>query len=276
MYGSFQPAILMPPNHNGQGLHDGHVSLAALARDECELVIASVFVNPKQFSVNDTDGGVDKYPRTLEADLALLEAQGVDYVFAPDTAEMYPERQGKRVQIHAVGYDKTPEGLCRPEFFDGVGTIVAKLFNIVNPSHAYFGQKDAMQCVLIQQLVEDLNYNIEIRIGETKREANGLARSTRNQYLTPEEKESAAVIHRALSQAQTHLAQSSGAVPATKIQAIVRAILLSEPRITEIQYISVASKPEMDELDTISADRGGIISVAVMFGDKRSIDNIVI
>lgn len=235
-------------------------------------------MNPTQFSSKDTDGGEAKYPRQLDQDVEMLKQKGVDYVFAPESVEMYPNQERKHVNLAAIGFEKTPEGICRPEFFSGVATIVAKLFNIVQPHHAYFGQKDAIQCVLIQALIRDLNYDIQFHIGETLREPNGLAMSTRNQYLSPEERESAAVVFRGLVAAKQKLLSLGygQSIPADSLRQVVRDIYLTEPRITEIQYISIASIEDMTELNTVSRETGALVSTAVLFGEKRSIDNIVI
>ncbi|RHZ00688.1 hypothetical protein DYB26_013813 [Aphanomyces astaci] len=256
----------------GFGLHAGHLSLIQEARKRCDVVVASVFVNPAQFGPNED---FEKYPRTLEADLALLRQENVDIVFTPARDSMYSS--SFRTYVDPEGFNDVPEGQCRPGFFRGVATIVAKLFNIVAPTHAFFGQKDAVQCVVIKRVIADLNFPIELHVLDTCREPSGLAMSTRNQYLTPQERQASAVIFAGLKQAADVFAAATAAtVPASVLRATIEKVYKSEPRLQSIQYISIASKETMDELDDVSKDQGAIISVAVKVGQCRLIDNIVL
>ncbi|OQR92979.1 pantoate beta-alanine ligase [Achlya hypogyna] len=254
------------------GLHAGHMSLIAEAKATCDVVVSSVFVNPAQFGPNED---FDKYPRTFEADMAALRAQGVDIVFVPTTSVMYlPDH---RTYVDPTGFDDVPEGTCRPGFFRGVATVVAKLFNIVAPTHAFFGQKDAVQCVVIKRLIEDLNFPIDLRVLDTKREADGLAMSTRNQYLSPSERSAAKVLYAGLRQAKIDFDAAPGpTIPAAVLRATIETIYRAEPLVGEIQYISVGSKETMEELDEVDTNAGAVISVAVTVGKCRLIDNIVL
>ena len=182
-------------------LHDGHLSLVARAKAECPAVAATIFVNPTQFGPNED---LARYPRDLPRDLRLLEAAGVDLVFAPEAAEIYPP--GFDTQIVIGGVAEVLEGAVRPGHFAGVATVVAKLLNIVQPTRAYFGQKDAQQSVVIRRLVRDLNLPVEVIVAPTVREADGLALSSRNSYLTPEQRAAAPVIYRALTVARERFA----------------------------------------------------------------------
>ncbi|KDO31932.1 pantoate-beta-alanine ligase, partial [Saprolegnia parasitica CBS 223.65] len=254
------------------GLHAGHMSLIAEAKATCDVVVSSVFVNPAQFGPNED---FDKYPRTFEADMAKLRAQGVDIVFAPTTTTMYlPDH---RSYVDPVGFDDVPEGQCRPGFFRGVSTVVAKLFNIVAPTHAFFGQKDAVQCVVIKRLIEDLNFPIELRVMDTMREDDGLAMSTRNQYLSPDERVASSVLYAGLRQAKADFeAATTPTMPAATLRATIERIYRTEPLVGEIQYISVGSKETMEELELVDTTKGAVISVAVKIGACRLIDNIVL
>ncbi|EQC39595.1 pantoate-beta-alanine ligase, variant [Saprolegnia diclina VS20] len=254
------------------GLHAGHMSLIAEAKATCDVVVSSVFVNPAQFGPNED---FDKYPRTFEADMAKLREQGVDIVFAPTTATMYlPDH---RSYVDPVGFDDVPEGQCRPGFFRGVATVVAKLFNIVSPTHAFFGQKDAVQCVVIKRLIEDLNFPITLRVMDTMREDDGLAMSTRNQYLSPDERVASSILYAGLRQAKADFdAATTATLPAATLRATIERIYRTEPLVGEIQYISIGSKATMEELVDVDTTQGAVISVAVKVGACRLIDNIVL
>ncbi|KAF0686665.1 Aste57867_21507 [Aphanomyces stellatus] len=254
------------------GLHEGHLSLIQEARKRCDVVVASVFVNPAQFGPNED---FDKYPRTLEADLALLKRHNVDIVFTPTRDSMYSP--SFRTYVDPEGFNDVPEGQCRPGFFRGVATVVTKLFNIVTPTHAFFGQKDAVQCVVIKRLIDDLNFPIELNVLDTCREESGLAMSTRNQYLTPDERLASAVIYKGLKAAAEHFQTSTAPrIPAAALRATIESVYKTEPLLQSIQYISIASKETMEELDDVVKDEGAIISIAVKVGKCRLIDNIVL
>jgi pantoate--beta-alanine ligase len=252
-------------------LHDGHLSLVKAARENNKHVVASVFVNPAQFGPNED---LDKYPRQLERDTELLAAAGVDMIFAPDKDSMYGSNHV--TYVDPLGFDATREGIARPGFFKGVATIVTKLFNIVQPSTAYFGQKDAVQCALIKRIVDDLNMPVDVRVMPTVREEDGLAMSSRNAYLTEEERAVSSVVYKSLVAGRTlweERESSGGVATADSIRESVSAALLSEPLISEVQYVSVDSKITMMPISSVG-DEGCNVSLAVKLGNVRLIDNM--
>jgi pantoate--beta-alanine ligase len=253
-------------------LHEGHLSLVREARQQNDIVIASVFVNPTQFGKGED---FDKYPRQLEEDSKLLGEHGVDHLLAPSSIEeMYGQHHVTFVDC--TGFDDIPEGVARPGHFRGVATIVTKLFNIVQPSHAYFGQKDAAQCVLIQRIVEDLNMDIRVVVMNTIRESDGLAKSSRNAYLTPVERQAAPVVYRSLMAAKDVFDKNPSSVSSAELVATTRKVLQSEPLVSEIQYISVESKATMKPISQPTKEDGAVISLACKVGSVRLIDNIVL
>jgi pantoate--beta-alanine ligase len=258
-----------------QGLHEGHLSLVRQARATCDFVAASVFVNPTQFGPTEDFA---KYPRTLARDVALLQSEGVDLVFAPATPETMFDPQTHRCFVAPEGFDELPEGKIRPGHFRGVATIVTKLLNVVQPTHAFFGQKDAAQCVLIRRLVADLNLPVQIHVVPVRRETDGLAMSTRNQYLSTEERAAASVVFRGLSRARALFDDLTpgNEVSAETLRAAVQDEYAREPLITEVQYVSVGSLETMEELDVVRKPGGAVVSVAVKLGSCRLIDNIVL
>jgi len=228
-------------------------------------------VNPTQFGPNED---LDKYPRQLESDTKLLEQLGVDHIFCP--ADMYNEHH--RCFIDPVGFDDLREGTARPGHFRGVATIVAKLLNIVQPRRAYFGQKDAAQCVLIKRLVHDLDMDVEVKIMRTIRESDGLAMSSRNAYLNEEQRKAAGIIFKSLTAAlELFEAAFAGNLPmdANIISETVVGILETEPLVEKIEYVAVDSKETMEPLKEIGPE-GAIVSIAVMVGNVRLIDNFVL
>lgn len=253
-------------------LHEGHLSLVKEARQHNDIVIASVFVNPTQFGQGED---FEKYPRQLEQDSELLADYGVDHLLAPSIDDMYAKHHASTVTVD--GFENIPEGLARPGHFDGVATIVTKLFNIVQPSNAYFGQKDAAQCVLIRRIVEDLNMDLKVVVMDTIREADGLAKSSRNAYLTPAERQAAPVVYRSLQAAKKLFDNNdSNDVSSAELVAVARRILQSERLVSEIQYISVDSKDTMQPVAQPSKESGAVISLACKVGTVRLIDNIVL
>ncbi len=241
------------------------------ARRKNDIVVASIYVNPTQFGPNED---LDKYPRQLEKDTEVLEQMGVDHLFCP--LEMYGEYH--RCFVDPVGFDDLREGKARPGHFRGVATIVAKLLNIVQPHKAYFGQKDAAQCVLIKRLVDDLDMDVNINIMDTVRESDGLAMSSRNAYLTEEERKKAVVLHQSLKAGKEIYEASFAAelpIDASIIRDTVFRILESEPLVTKIEYVAVDSKETMAELKEVDTD-GAIVSIACKIGNVRLIDNIVL
>ncbi|KAG7401423.1 hypothetical protein PHYBOEH_001415 [Phytophthora boehmeriae] len=257
------------------GLHEGHMSLVKQARGSCDFVAASIFVNPAQFGPNED---YSKYPRTFEKDVAMLEKQGVDLVFFPSADEMYSPHH--RCYVDPQGFDDLVEGQCRKGHFRGVATVVTKLFNIVQPTNAFFGQKDAAQVVLIKRMVADLNLPVEINVVPIVREEDGLALSTRNQYLSPVERKAASVLYRGLARAEELFQQDkqngNSTVDAAALSGAIRKEYEREPLVTAIDYISVGSKETMQEISEVDIAEGAIVSVAVKLGQCRLIDNIVL
>ncbi|KAF4324305.1 hypothetical protein BBO99_00000230 [Phytophthora kernoviae] len=257
------------------GLHEGHMSLVKQARNSCDFVAASIFVNPAQFGPNED---YSKYPRTFEKDVVLLEKQGVDLVFFPSADEMYSPHH--RCYVDPQGFDDLVEGQCRKGHFRGVATVVTKLINIVQPTNAFFGQKDAAQVVLIKRMVADLNLPVEINVVPIVREEDGLALSTRNQYLSPVERKAASVLHRGLACAeevfQKYKQDGKPVVDAAVLRDAVREEYEREPLVAAIDYISVGSKETMQEMSEVDIVEGAIVSVAVKLGQCRLIDNIVL
>lgn len=247
-------------------LHEGHLSLVREARRRDDRVVATIFVNPTQFAPNED---LARYPRDEARDLALLEAEAVDAVFAPTVDEMYTE--GFSTFVTVEGITQRLEGASRPTHFRGVTTVVLKLFNIVQPDRAYFGQKDAQQLVVIRRMARDLDVPVEIVGMPIVREADGLAMSSRNAYLTPEERAAAPVLSRALAQAAQMVAR--GVRDANEIRGCVEATIRAEP-LAAIDYVSVADAGTLEELERI--DGPALLSLAVRFGATRLIDNTVL
>ncbi len=247
-------------------LHEGHLSLVRRARAENPSVVVSIFVNPTQFGPQED---FSKYPRNPQLDLAMLEKEKTDIVFMPSAAEMYPARFSSWVEVGKI--TQRLEGASLPTHFRGVTTVVAKLFNIIQPTKAYFGQKDAQQAIVIKKMVADLNINLEIVIIPTVREPDGLAMSSRNTYLNPEERKAAVVLYQALSLAQQLYSQ--GEKDAQSIRQQMTALIQKEP-LANIDYVSIADAETLDELDTVKSP--ALVSLAVKIGKTRLIDNIVL
>jgi len=247
-------------------LHAGHISLAQRARAECTSVVASIFVNPTQFGPNED---LAKYPRDLPRDLAMLEAAGVDLVWTPTPEMMYPS--GYQTWVEVEGLTSGLEGAVRPGHFRGVTTIVAKLFNAVGPDKAYFGQKDAQQVAVIRRMTRDLDFPIEIIVCPIVREADGLAMSSRNVYLNPEQRQAATVLFRSLSAAKSVF--DSGERVAETLRALVRKTVASEP-LARLDYVSCSDYDTLEELETAAGKT--LLSMAVYLGKTRLIDNFVL
>ena len=247
-------------------LHEGHLALVRRARSENESVIVSIFVNPTQFGPEDD---FQTYPRDTERDLALLEREKTDVVFMPTVEEMYPH--GFVTWVHVKRVTERLEGPFRPGHFEAVATVVAKLFNIVEPTRAYFGNKDAQQLVVIRRMVSDLNMNLEVIAVPTVREPDGLAMSSRNIYLSSKERHAALVLWKALTLA--HRLWAEGERDAEKMRQQMKTCIDDEP-LAKIDYISVADAESLEELEAI--DRPALVSLAVRIGRTRLIDNIVL
>lgn len=245
-------------------LHQGHLALVRQARAENKSVVVSIFVNPTQFGPAEDFA---QYPRDMKRDLRLLEKEGADLVFAPTVEEMYPP--GFSTAVVVEGLKERLEGEFRPGHFRGVATVVAKLLNIIQPDRAYFGQKDAQQLRVIRQLVADLNLPVEICAVPTVREADGLAMSSRNSLLSPEQRAAATVLSRALRQAEQQY--RTGERSATVLRATMRETLAAE-QLVQADYVSVADPDSLQELDQIEGP--ALLSLAVRFGSVRLIDNL--
>ncbi|MBP6208890.1 MAG: pantoate--beta-alanine ligase [Anaerolineales bacterium] len=247
-------------------LHEGHLSLIRRAKAECDHAAVSIFVNPTQFGANED---LSKYPRDLARDLSLIQPLGVDLVWTPTPEIMYPTGYQTWVEVDAM--TRPLEGSVRPTHFKGVTTVVAKLFNAVQPHKAYFGQKDAQQAAVIRQMVRDLNFPLEVIVCPTTREADGLAMSSRNKYLEGDDRQAATVLFRALSAAKS--AYEGGERNAEALRRMMKEVLASEPRAT-VQYVSCADYDSLEELETIKGKT--LLSMAVLLGKTRLIDNFVL
>ncbi len=247
-------------------LHEGHLSLVRRAKAECGAAAVSIFVNPTQFAPAED---FSRYPRDEARDLALLRAAGTDLVFLPDVTEIYPDGFAMRIEPGPVG--SVLEGQSRPGHFAGVATVVAKLFNLVQPDRAYFGQKDGQQCAVIRQLARDLDFSLQIVVGETVREPDGLALSSRNVYLTAAERAAAPVLFRALGAARTLF--RAGECRAAALRACMATRIAAEP-LAALHYVSIADADTLTELEVV--EPGAMAAVAARFGATRLIDNVIL
>jgi pantoate--beta-alanine ligase len=247
-------------------LHEGHLSLVRAARSTCDTVAASIFVNPAQFGPNED---LAKYPRSFERDCELLEKEGVALLFAPSVEEMYPA--GAVTWITVEGFSDKLDGRSRPGHFRGVATVVAKLFHIVEPDAAFFGQKDAAQVAIIRRMVRDLNFPVEIVVGQIVREPDGLAMSSRNAYLSPEYRKKALVLYRSLVLVKKLADEGENSIE-TLIAAAKKEIA-AEPA-ARLDYFEIVSTETLDPVEDVS--RGRLAAVAAFFGATRLIDNVVL
>lgn len=248
-------------------LHEGHLTLMRAAREKCDIVIASVFVNPTQFGPNED---YDAYPRQFAADCEKLESVNVDAVFHPEPSEMYPEGYCTFVNVDGDITHKLC-GAQRPGHFRGVATVVTKLINLARADEAFFGQKDAQQVTVIRRFVEDLNINVHINMVPIAREESGLARSSRNTYLSAEEKEAALVLSRSLKEAKTAFAQGETKVAA--LENIVKDEISKEP-MASIDYVKAYAYPSLKPLTEVNEDT--LLAIAVKIGKTRLIDNVIL
>ena len=248
-------------------LHEGHLTLMRAAREKCDIVIASVFVNPTQFGPNED---YDAYPRQFAADCEKLESVNIDAVFHPEPAEMYPEGYCTFVNVDGDITHKLC-GAQRPGHFRGVATVVTKLINLARADEAFFGQKDAQQVTVIRRFVEDLNINVHINMVPIAREESGLARSSRNSYLSAEEKTAALVLSRSLQQAKA--AYTQGETDVAALENIVKAELTKEP-MASIDYVKAYAYPSLKPLTKVSEDT--LLAIAVRIGKTRLIDNVIL
>ncbi len=246
--------------------HEGHLELMRRARAECDVVVVTLFVNPTQFGPGED---LDAYPRDFERDRALAESVGVDYIFAPEVEEMYPEGAATFVEVEEL--HRVMCGRTRPGHFRGVATIVSKLFNIVPAHRAYFGQKDAQQLVIIRKMAADLDFPIEIIPVPTVRESDGVAMSSRNTYLEPEEREQAIALHRSLEAARLLVEQ--GQRQAGKIRSAMENLISTFP-LVNLEYISICDNIFLRPLEELSGEV--LVAVAARIGRARLIDNMVL
>jgi pantoate--beta-alanine ligase len=247
-------------------LHAGHLSLVQAARQECETVVMSIFVNPRQFGPQED---LDQYPRALERDLQMAGEAGVALVFTPSVDEMYPPGFNTEVLVHTL-----TEPLCgasRPGHFSGVTTVVAKLFHLVGPERAYFGQKDYQQAIVIQKMVADLGMPVEVVICPTVREVDGLAMSSRNAYLSPAERQAALVLSRTLSVAEQCIAR--GERQGARLEATLRAFLATEP-LLRLDYVAVCDPHTLQPAGELTAPV--LVALAAYIGKTRLIDNALL
>jgi len=248
-------------------LHEGHLSLVRAAKAACDVVVVSIFVNPTQFGPNEDFA---KYPRTFEADVAALEREGVDLIFAPGAEEMYPhDTSGPATAfVDVAGVSGRLDGASRPGHFRGVATVVAKLFNIIEPDKAFFGQKDAAQVAVLRKMVHELNFGLELVVCPIVREPDGLAMSSRNRYLSAEERRQAPVLSRAVREVERLAA--AGVTESRELIAAAEAVLAEEPEV-RVDYCKVVD-PETLE-DVADVHRGALFAVAAFVGTTRLIDN---
>ncbi len=247
-------------------LHEGHLSLVRAARAQCDVVAASIFVNPTQFGPSED---FEKYPRALERDCALLERESVDLVFAPSVEEMYPA--GAVTWVAVEGLSERLCGRSRPGHFRGVTTVVAKLFHMVEPDAAFFGQKDAAQCTILRKMVRDLDMGVEIVVCPIVREADGLAMSSRNAYLSPAERASATVLYRALGRVQARW--EKGERHSARLIDAAQRIFLEEPEV-RLDYVEIVDNDTLEPVADVA--RGALVAVAAHVGPARLIDNLIL
>jgi pantoate--beta-alanine ligase len=247
-------------------LHDGHLSLVRAAKARCKVVAASIFVNPTQFGPSEDFA---KYPRSFESDCAALEKEGVDVLFAPTAEEMYPK--GETTWVTVEGLSERLDGHSRPGHFRGVTTVVSKLFHIIEPNAAFFGQKDAAQLAVIRHMVRDLNFPVEVVGCPIVREPDGLAMSSRNVYLSSEERERALVLHRSLESAEREF--HAGEHSAAQLSKTARKVIADEPQV-RLDYLEIVDPETLEPVDHIA--KPALVAVAAYVGPTRLIDNVVL
>jgi pantoate--beta-alanine ligase len=247
-------------------LHEGHLSLVRAAKAECDIAAVSIFVNPTQFGPNED---FSKYPRTFEQDCALLEREGVDLIFAPTVDDMYPA--GASTFVLVEGVSDRLDGASRPGHFRGVTTVVSKLFHIVCPHKAFFGQKDAAQVAVLRKMVRDLNCPLQLVVCPIVREADGLAMSSRNRYLSEKERQQALVLHRALGEVEKRAA--AGETKSSALIEAARSVIASEPAV-RIDYVAIVDPDTLIDISDVRS--GALVAVAAFVGTTRLIDNALI
>lgn len=250
-------------------LHVGHISLIQKAREECEIVVVSIFVNPSQFSSKED---FEKYPKDFLKDYFACEKSGVDYIFNPDNEEMYNK---STTEVTVGGVSEDLEGAHRPGHFKGVATVVTKLFNITKPHIAYFGQKDAQQVAVIKKLVEDLNLDVKIVVGETIRDENGLAFSSRNQNLSEQDRSEASILNKVLNEGKRLITEEKN-YNVDEIKNTLSSIIKNHSQSCDLQYIEITDDEDMKPITDLKNYTGDVlISLACSYGGTRLIDNIL-
>jgi pantoate--beta-alanine ligase len=251
-------------------LHEGHVALMLAARDECDIVITSIFVNPAQFLPNED---FELYPRDFLRDFYICKQAGADYIFNPEVNEMYGDNY--KTYVNVDNLSEKLEGKYRQGHFKGVATVVLKLFNIIKPHYSYFGQKDAQQVSVLKKMINDLNFDTTLRICETIREDNGLAKSSRNTYLNDEQKENASIIYKSLQRAK-ELILGNDYLEAEMIKIDVKTMIETKTGGSSLQYIAITDNDLLNDIDDLKNFEGEVlVSLAVFFGKTRLIDNIL-
>lgn len=251
-------------------LHEGHCALMIKARDESDIVIASIFVNPTQFSPNED---FNDYPRDFLRDYHICKSCGVDYIFYPEAKDIYTKDFHTYINVNILS--ETLEGKYRPEHFRGVATVVLKLFNITKPHFTYFGRKDAQQVAVIRKMVEDLNTDIKLRVCETVREENGLAKSSRNAYLNKEQREEASALNKALNEAK-RLVLEEKIDDSKELKKVIREYIETNSPNSSLQYIAVTDNLNLEKISNLKDYKGEVLlSLAAYYGKTRLIDNIL-
>jgi pantoate--beta-alanine ligase len=247
-------------------LHEGHLSLVRAAKAACDAVVATIFVNPTQFGPNED---FSKYPRTFEADCELLRAEGVELLFAPGVEEMYPPGASTFVTVEELS--GRLDGASRPGHFRGVATVCAKLFHMVAPNKAFFGQKDAAQAAVLRRMVRDLNFDLELVVCPIVRDPDGLAMSSRNRYLSKEDRERALILHRALRHIEEKI--GVGEIDAPELIRTGLGVLAEDPE-ARLDYLRIVNPETLEDLPDV--EKGALVAVAAWIGPARLIDNVVI
>lgn len=248
-------------------LHEGHLSLVRRSKQENDITVVSIFVNPIQFGPHED---FNRYPRDFEGDFNKLQDEGVDILFYPDEASIYPE--GYSTYVEVKGLSEKLCGAFRPGHFRGVATVVTKLFNIVKPTKAYFGQKDYQQSIIIKRMVKDLNIDVEIVVCPTVREKDGLAMSSRNSYLNENERQAATIIYKTLKKTSELI--KSGIINGEDVKKFMKEEILKEPAVTSIDYAGVYDPETLEEVKSIEGEV--VLAVAIFIGKTRLIDNLIV
>eukprot|EP01134_Creolimax_fragrantissima_P003540 CFRG3540T1 len=255
-------------------LHAGHASIVSQAKIECDIVVASLFVNPAQFAANED---FDVYPRPIDEDVRLLANEGVDAVFIPSTVEIYGQKdastEGTAVEVRGLSHQL--EGAIRPQFFRGVATVVSKLLNIVQPDVLFLGQKDAQQSIVVRNMIQDMHIPTELRVIQTIREKDGLAMSSRNAYLSTEERAIASLLYQGMGEALKLFVHNGERNTKVLLDAVKTYIKENGNNLTELQYINISDQASLKDVESVP-ENGALLSGALMVGKVRIIDNLIL